>query len=133
MTEVIPPNIKSLLAGLRKSQLMDILLDPTKLYVRLTFTVGIQGLNTVIQLFQVAHFVLSKEPDDEGSFFVGAIDLIPLKDGGKEVLSSLQYAFREEDGSAASYPSCSLFYFRVQGGICIDVVCKSYQIFQEIK
>lgn len=133
MTEVIPSNIQSLLAYLKKSQLIEISFDPTKLYVRFEFTVGPQGENIIIQLFQLAHFVLSKELDDEPNFFVGAIDLIPLQDGGKEILSSLLYAFREKDGSVASYPSRPLFYFQIEGGVCIEAVCGSYQIFKEIK
>jgi len=133
MTEPISPNIQSLLKYLRKSQLIGISFEPTKLWARLEFTAGPQGYDVIIQLFQIVHFVLSKDTDDDECFYVGSIDLTFIEDGGKEILSSLLYPFRDRDGSVASYPSRSLFYLRIEGGVCIEAVCGSYQVFQQIK
>lgn len=133
MTENISPNIQALLKYLRKSQLVGISFEPTKLSMRLEFTVGSQGDDIVIQLFQIIHLVLSKDPDDNKIFYVGEINLIPIENGGKEILSFLLYPFRERDGSVASYPSQSLFHLHIEGGICIEVICGSYQVFQELK
>jgi hypothetical protein len=108
-------------------------LEPTELSARLEFTYGSQEYDVVIQLFQIVHFVLSKDPDDNDPFYVGRIDLTVIENGGKEILSSLLYPFRDRTGSVASYPSRSLFHLHIEGGVCIEAVCGSYQVFQEIK
>jgi hypothetical protein len=139
MTVTISPNTQSLLKSLRKSQLVGLSVDPNHLWVRLEFTYGTFGGEAdtvVIQLTQLVHFTLSKDPDDDDDdwcFFVGEINLTPIEDGGKEILSSLGYRFRERDGTVASYPSRSLFHFHIEGGVCIEAVCGSYQVSQEIK
>ena len=118
---------------LRRSQLIGISLEPTELSARLEFTYGSQEYDVVIQLFEIIHFVLSKDPDDNAPLYVGRIDLTVIENGGKEILSSLLYPFREQDGSVTSYPSRSLFHLHIEGGVCIEAVCGSYQVFQEIK
>lgn len=133
MPKIISPNIQSLLKYLRKSQLIGISFEPIKLSAHLEFTVGSEGYDVIIQLFQIVHFMLSKYPYDNENFYSGEIDWTSIKDGGKEVLSSLLYPFKEQDGSLASYPSRSLFHLHIEGGVCIEAVCESYQVFQEIK
>ena len=125
-------NNESTLKDLRKSQLVGLSFDPTHLWVRLEFTFGGEGDNVVIQLTQRIHFVLSKDPDDDDwCFFVCEINLTPIEDGGKEILSSLGYRFRERDGTVASCSSRSLFHFHLEGGVCIEAVCGSYQVSQQ--
>lgn len=131
MIEIIPQNIQFLLNSLSKSQLVGISFELTG--VRLEFTSGIQGSDVIIQLFQVVHFMLSKDPDEQETFYVGRIDLTPLEKGGKEILSALLYPFKERDGTVVSYPSHPLFHLHIEGGVCIEAVCGSYQVFQEIK
>ena len=118
---------------LRRSQLIGISLEPNELSARLEFTFGSQEYDVVIQLFQIVHFVLSKDPDDNAPFYVGRVNLTLLENGGKEILFSLLYPFREQDGRGTSYPSRSLFHLQIEGGVCIEAVCGSYQVFQEIK
>ena len=92
MNLTIAPKIESLLQNLDKSQLVGIDLDPTNLGVRLEFTFGPEERDIIVQLFQLVHFIISKEPDDnDGCFFVGQVALNPLRDGGKKILSSLLY------------------------------------------
>jgi hypothetical protein len=139
VTVTISPNTKSILKSLRKSQLVGFSVDPNHLWVRLEFTYGTFGGEAdtvVIQLTQLIHFILSKNPDDDDDdwcFFVCEIKLTPVEDGGKEILSSLGHRLREADGTVASYSSHSLFHFYLEGGVCIEAVCGSYQVSQEIQ
>lgn len=133
MTETISENVQSLLKYLKRSQLVGISVEPSNLSITLEFTHGTQGCNVIIKVFQVVHFIISKDPDDNDVFYVGNINLITIEDGGKEILSSLLYPFTEQDGGVGIYPSRCLFHLHIEGGICIEVVCGSYQIFQEIE
>ncbi|NJM62956.1 MAG: hypothetical protein HC849_26645 [Oscillatoriales cyanobacterium RU_3_3] len=49
-----------------------------------------------------------------------------------QILSALSYPFQDRAGSIET-GSSSLFYFRLEGDICIEVVCGSYKIFQELE
>lgn len=134
MNLTIAPKIESLLQNLDKSQLVGIDLDSNNLGVRLEFTFGPEKRDIIVQLFQLVHFIISKEPDDnDGCFFVGEVALNPLKDGGKKILSSLLYPLQEKNGNVASYPAKQMFHFHLEGGVCIEAVCGAYEIFQQVE
>ncbi|GAB4289580.1 MAG: hypothetical protein Fur0025_24110 [Oscillatoriaceae cyanobacterium] len=121
--------IESLLTNLRKSQLTGISFDPESLALTLEFTLGDEVKVIKMQFFQLIHLVISKEIDEnDGCFFVGDVSLTPVADGGKEILSSLLYRFRERDGTVATYPQQSLFHFHLEGGVCIEAVCGEWEL-----
>ena len=134
-TEIISPNIKSLIQSLRKSQLVGVSLEPMYYSLTLEFTHGTEGYNTLIRFFNVLHFIFSKSPEDkdEDIFFIPELDLVPIQDSGKEIFSSLNYPFTKGNDEPVYYPSESLYPFKTIGAACIEVVCGSYQVFQEVK
>jgi hypothetical protein len=131
MTETITSETQALLNRLRNFQLVEISFEPTAFSAHLTFTFGPNVKDIAIQLFEITHFVLSKDPDDnEGCYLINEVTLTKVSDGGLEILSSLNYPFKNRDGSVFFYPSKSLFYLNLEGDICLSVVCGKYQIFQ---
>lgn len=85
-----------------------------------------------LKLFNPILFKLSRTLDDEGLFVVGQAELTTVEDGGKIVLSRLDYGFRSEDNTAFSYESRSLIHFRIEGDVCIEVIAETYEIKQKI-
>lgn len=138
MTEPISPQVESLLEYLTESHIDSISVDPTYYFLTLEFSYGSQGYDIIIRLFGVLHFVFSKplqdkdEDEDKETFFVGKVQLVPITDGGKEIFSSLGYLLKRKN-QEFSYPSTPLYYLTVEGEAFVQVVCQSYQVFQEIK
>ena len=76
---------------------------------------------------------MSKSPEDEdGSHPVGDVSLTPLEDGGREVLSSLNYKICDRDGGVFTYSSASMFHFHLDGWIVLDVVCGEYHVYKQL-
>lgn len=136
MTENISPNVESLVKSLNKSHLIGVSLEPMYYSLTLEFMYGYLGYEKiVIRLYDVLHFVFSKTPEDkdEESFFVCAINLTPIQDGGKELFSSLNYLFKAYNDEPVSYPNESLYHLQLEGAACIEVICGSYEVFQKVK
>jgi hypothetical protein len=131
MTRIITPETQALLDRLRDFQLVEISFKPTEWSIHLTFTFGPNVKDIVVNLFEIAHFILSKNPDDnDGCYMVGEVTLTSITDGGLRVLSSLNYPFKNRDGSIFSYPSKQLFYWHLEGDVCLEVICGKYELFQ---
>lgn len=135
MTKNIPSNVQSLLEYLRMSNLVGISLEPSYHSLTLEFTYGPQGYDVIIRLFGVVHFVFSKdfEDKDEDVFTACEVNLTPIQDGGKELFSSLNYLFKRHDKEPISYPDESLYRLQIIGSVSMEVICSSYQVFQQVK
>lgn len=116
--------------SLRKSQLIDLTFDSSLLWLNLEFVLGQYEKTIVIQLQQLIHLVILKEPDDEECpFYVGDIKLTPLPPGNNvSDLIPFQYNSKIENIEVSS--SQPLFYLYIDGGIHIEAVFRAYQ-FQE--
>ncbi|NEP44943.1 MAG: hypothetical protein F6K35_39270 [Okeania sp. SIO2H7] len=100
MNLTVAQKIQSVLQNFNKSQLVGIDFDSTNLGVRLEFTFAPEGGDIIVQLLQLVHFTISKEPDNnDGCFCVGEVTLNPLKDGGEKILRSLLYPLKEKNGN----------------------------------
>ena len=62
---------------------------------------------------------------------MGNAELRQLTEDKSHILSTLSYPFQNQP-SLVETDSSSLFYFRLEGDICIKVVCGSYKILQEL-
>lgn len=60
---------------------------------------------------------------------MGNAELRQLTEDKSHFLSTLSYPFQNQAGLVET-GSSALFYFRLEGDICIEVVCGSYKIFQ---
>jgi hypothetical protein len=130
-TKTIPAEHRALINALNTCAVAEIRTDPSWVWLRFEFTSTIGGQNLSVKLFNPIIFKLSRTLDDEGLFVVGEAELTTVEDGGKSVLSRLDYCFRTEDNTAFSYESRSLIHFRIEGDVCIDVVAETYEIKQE--
>jgi hypothetical protein len=91
----------------------------------------LDGENTVVlRLCEVVHLVLSQSLAEEGPHLVGELSITPVSDGGKEVLAALHYRFFKQNGEVFSYPGEQLFHFHLEGAICLEAVCRSYQLYR---
>jgi hypothetical protein len=121
--------------NLRNSQLIGITLEEIRLRAKLTFTLGTEYKDVIIEFYHIVHFTLAKEPneDSEDCPFVGEVKLKIIEDGGMQILSDLHHQLFSKYGEVASYPSQRLYYFQIEGAMSINIVCGGYQIFQEIE
>jgi hypothetical protein len=132
MTTTITPNLTTFLEDLKSADLVGISFLPRTLGLRLDFTFGPEANDIAIELYKIVHLVLSQpiNPDDEGyCFWVGEVEIKTLPNDGSQLLSDLSYHFTNQKKIIDADLS-SKFYFRLEGDICIDVVCGRYQIFQ---
>ena len=130
---MISTNTVSLLHYLRNSQITEISISPIDFSIKftLTFAFNTHSKNFVIQLFEVAHISCSKDVEDnEGCYVVYEIKLNEISDGGKNILSSLNYPIKNRNGDVFSYPSKTLFHFHLEGDMCIEAICGKYHIFE---
>lgn len=51
---------------------------------------------------------------------MGEVTLTEVNDGGLGILPSLNYPFKNIDGTVLSYPSKSLYYLNLEGYICLQ-------------
>ncbi|MDV3000150.1 MAG: hypothetical protein N5P05_001756 [Chroococcopsis gigantea SAG 12.99] len=131
MSGTIRPETEAILNKLRYFQLTEFLMNPDDFSSRLTFRFNPDSQDIIVELLDIVHIILSKDPDDnDGCYPVGEVTLTNLKDGGKEVLESVNYPFKNRQGDVFSYPAKELFHFYLEGCIRLQVVCGRYRIFQ---
>jgi len=119
---------------LRNADLVGISLISQPLTLRLDFTFGMEIYDTSIEFYQLVHHVISqpvKSDSEESCFWVGNAEIRELAEDKSQILSGLSYPFQNQAGLVDT-GSSSLFYFRLEGDICIQVVCGSYKIFQQL-
>jgi hypothetical protein len=133
MTRANLSGSQDLLESLTNSQLSKITLDPTGEYLQLEFVSTSDGKDIIVAFYNVIQYTFSRVLDEgQGPFFIGHVTRSLIVDGGEQILSSLHYPFFRSNGSILSYPSRNLWYFQLEGGICLDIVCSAYKILKEI-
>ncbi|MBW4630988.1 MAG: hypothetical protein KME30_03510 [Iphinoe sp. HA4291-MV1] len=133
MTTSIAQNITTFLVDLKSADLVGISLLPQSFGLRLDFTFGPESGDAKIELYRIFHLVLSQplnSDDEDFCFWVGEVELRKVEESGNQILSTLSYPFKNPNGSIET--GSSLIYFRLEGDICLEVVCENYKIFQEI-
>jgi hypothetical protein len=126
------------LEDLKSADLIGISLTPQPLTLRLDFTFGAEMYDISLEFHHLVHQVISQpvnsDPSDpeESCFWVGNVELREIGAEQSQILSSLSYPFQDQAGTVQT-SSSSLFYFRLEGDICIQVVCGSYKIFQQLE
>jgi hypothetical protein len=134
MTTTITPTLTTFLEDLKSSDLVGISLNPQNLGLRLDFTFGPEADDVAIELYQIIHLVFSQplNADNEDiCFWVGEVELKKIEDNIQEVLStSYPFANQHEQVNANLQ---SLIYFHLEGDICLEVVCRNYKTFQQVK
>jgi hypothetical protein len=134
-TTTITPNLTTFLEDLKSADLVGISLNPQNLGLHLDFTFGPEFDDAVIELYPIVHLVLSQplNPDDEEiCFWVGEVELKKIEKNAPEILSALSYPFQDQNGTINANSS-SLIYFRLEGDICLEVICVNYKTFQKSK
>ena len=130
---MIPTSTVSLLHYLRNSQLTEISISPVDFSVKLTFTFAFESHSRdfVVHLFRLVHISFSKDlEDNEGCYVVYEMNLKKIDDGGKNILSLLNYPIKNRTGEVFSYPSQELYHFHLEGDMCIEVICGKYHIYE---
>ena len=120
---------------LKSADLTGISLIPQPLTLHLDFTFGTGIYDTSIEFYQLVHHVISQPVNtdpEESCFWVGNAELRQLTEDKSQILSALSYPFQNQTGTIET-GSSSLFYFRLEGDICIQIVCGSYKIFQQLE
>lgn len=134
MTTTITQNLTTFLEDLKSADLVGISLNPQNLGLRLDFTFGPEADDVAIELYHIIHLVFSQplNTDDEDiCFWVGEVELKRIEDDIQEYLSkSYPFVDKNEVGKTNLQP---LIYFQLQGDICLEVVCKNYKTFQQLK
>ncbi|QDL11087.1 hypothetical protein DP113_27110 [Brasilonema octagenarum UFV-E1] len=133
MTISIAQNITTFLEDLKSADLIGISLLPQNVGLRLEFTFGPESGDAKIELYRIVHLVISQPlntDDEDFCFWVGEVELKKIEEGESQILSALSYPFKDSKGSIET--DSSLIYFRLEGDICVEVVCGNYKIFQEI-
>ena len=133
MSRVITDKQFDLLKELESCDLDVISIDPAGQWLRFEFISGLSQMGLVLKLFNPIFIKISRTLDDDGLFYVGEVSISPLGDGGKEQLTSLGFGFKDESGSVITNPLREMVHCHIEGGICVDVICESYQIYKEIK
>lgn len=131
-TKTIPAEHQALINELNTCVLSEVCTDPLWGWLSFEFASSIGGTGLSVRLFNPILFKLSRTIDDEGIFVVGEAELTSIEDGGKSILSRLDYCFGAEDNTVFAYEARALIHFRIEGDICIDVVAERYEIKQEI-
>lgn len=108
-------------------------MDPCAQWLNVEFTSSVGDGDVLLKFFNVALFKFSRTLDDEGLFVVGAVSLKPYGDGGRDILDSLGYDFRDEGGNPVSFPDRVLWHFHLEGDVCIDLVCEKYELFRTVR
>lgn len=123
------------LEDLKGADLTGISLIPQPLALRLDFTFGTETYDTSIEFYHLLHQVISQPINAdpyESCFWVGNIEITELKEERNQLLSTLIYPFQNQAGLVET-GSSPLFYFQLEGDICIKIICGSYKIFQHVE
>jgi len=102
--------------------------------LRLDFTFGPEADDVAIELYQIIHLVFSQplNADNEDiCFWVGEVELKKIEDNIQEVLSTSYPFVNQHERVNANLQS--LIYFHLEGDICLEVVCRNYKTFQQVK
>lgn len=118
------------LERLPAAQLSGTDLDANLFSLKLNFVFAPEEHNIIIELLNLVSFSASRTPDDEGCYNVYQVSLDLLEDGGEKALTLLGYAFKGKDDKVFSYLGRRLFHFRLEGDVCLDVVCTSYRVYE---
>lgn len=136
MTIAVDRSLKPFhLEDLKSADLTGISLIPQPLTLRLDFTFEAEIYDTYIEFYHLVHQVISQPfnaDPDESCFWVGNLELKKLEADQSQILSSLSYPFQNQAG-LIKVGSSPLFYFRLEGDICIQLICGSYKIFQQLE
>jgi hypothetical protein len=136
MTVAVDRSLKPFhLEDLKSADLTGISLIPQPLTLRLDFTFGSEMHDTSIEFYHLVHQVISQpvnSDSEEYCFWVGNLEIRELEASQNQILSSLSYPFQNQAGLIET-GSSPLFYFRLEGDICIQLVCGSYKIFQQLE
>ena len=110
MAVELSPIHQALLKQLDASCVSAFFIEPSGQWLSIDFTSSVGDVNVLLKLFNPALVKFSRTLYDEGLFVVGVVSLIPFHDGGREILDSLGYDFRNESGYAGCppVPSCHL-------------------------
>lgn len=119
---------QSLLKQMEASSVSTFFIEPSGRWLSIDFTSSVGELDVLLKLFNPILFKFSRTLDDEGLFVVGGVSLTSIYDGGKDILDSLSYDFKDESSHRVSYPQRALWHFHLEGDICIDVVCEYYEL-----
>lgn len=129
MNKVLDEEYANLMASLKYASVTSLQLS--KSAVQVDF--AMDGADTaILRLSEVVHMVLSQTLADEGAYLVGELSITPVNDGGKEILSALQYRFSNQNGEVFSYPAVEMFHFHLEGDVCLEVVCGSCQLYHAL-
>jgi hypothetical protein len=130
----IPPIHEELLRRLNYYSLAAVLTDPSLQAMQLAFVSTVEQEEDIsIKLHRPVLIKLSKLPEDEELFLVGKIQLRVLEHDKGLVLGKLEYGFDLIDGESLSYLPSLLYHLKLEGDICLDVVCIGYSISKQVK
>ena len=134
MTTTITSTLTTFLEDLKSADLVGISLNPQNLGLRLDFTFGPEADDVAIEFYQIIHLVFSQPlnaNDEDICFWVGEVELKKIEDNIQEFLST-SYPFINQTGIINTNVQ-SLTYFHLEGDICLEVVCRNYKTFQQVK
>jgi len=126
--------LKNAIENLADSQIVGFYLDPDLLSLRLDFSFE-PGEITSVELLNIHHILLSHDPtcDDGRSFIVLEISLNSIEEKKrKDLLNSLGYMFIYNEGSEPPFQKGELYHLRIEGDICMEIVCSSIRILKQI-
>lgn len=126
--------LSDFLDDLKSADLVGISLNPQTLGLRLDFTFGPEADDVAIELYHVIHLVFSQPlntEDEDICFWVGEVELKKIEDDLQKYLSKY-YPFINQN-QVDNTNLKSLIYFHLQGDICLEVVCKNYKTFQQVR
>ena len=134
MTTTITPTLTTFLDDLKSADLVGISLNPQNLGLRLDFTFGPEADDVAIELYHIIHLVFSQPLNTDNEdicFWVGEVELKRIEDNIQNYLSK-SYPFINQN-EVDNTDLQSLIYFYLQGDICLEVVCKNYKTFQQVR
>lgn len=104
-------------------------LDPGVEWLHLAFRSGFENEpDVIINLLNIIFLNFSRTANDEKFYFVGNWEITPLEKSGKDLLSKVGYDFKLDKGIPNISPDQELYYFQVEGGIMMQIVCVSFEI-----
>jgi len=134
MTTTITQNLTTFLEDLKSADLVGISLNPQNLGLHLDFTFGPETDDVAIEFYHIIHLVFSQPlnlNDEDICFWVGEVQLKNIEDDIQKYLST-SYPFINQNGIInTNLPS--LIYFHLQGDICLQIVCRNYKTFPQVK
>lgn len=105
-------------------QIVNIVIDPIKLWVELELIDPIALKNHILQFHELAYFSISKDHDDnDGCYTICDIELT-RSHNVKEILSSLGYRFT---GNSTLKEIDSVYHLHLEGDVCMDIVSAEYR------